>query len=81
MEYLDNQKGTTDTSHIGTRTFGNSLYSNNTINSTKNQIALLSSQNNMQQIDNNIPIVRKNKVNLSNVDSKSNISKCKITIR
>ena len=49
MEYLDNQKGTTDTSHIGTRTFGNSLYDNNTTNLTKSQIAPLPSQYSMQQ--------------------------------
>ena len=52
IEYLDNQKGTTDTSHIGTRTFGNSLYTDNTTKTSKNQ-AVLPVNSNMQENENN----------------------------
>ena len=51
MEYLDNKKGTTDTSHIGTRNFGNSH--DNNITQINENVKLLPTNNDMQKGENN----------------------------
>ncbi|MDD5979628.1 MAG: hypothetical protein PUC23_00765 [bacterium] len=54
IEYLDNRKGITDTSHIGNRTFGNPLTDNIITNNNENvKLPTAISNNNMQNNENN----------------------------